>query len=243
VTSLKKFTLALLDFLFPPLCHVCRTFIPEAGSLHICAPCREKMPAITHPLCTVCGVPFAGAGADHACGRCLLHPPGFNAARAALIYEGPVRSLIHAFKYNHKIHLRRPLGLLTAQSLADFVALYAPDLIVPVPLHVKRLRDRGFNQAILLGEVLSHEWHIPMHRQAMRRIRWTEPQINLTAEQRRDNVRGAFSVGDAAVVAGRRVLLVDDVFTTGSTVEECSKVLKKTGAAEVVVITVARALV
>lgn len=242
MTILKKFTHAFLDFLFPPLCHVCRTFIPEAGSLHICAVCREKMPAITHPLCTVCGVPFVGAGTDHPCGDCLKHPPAFDAARAALIYDGPGRHLIHAFKYSHKIHLRRPLGLLTAQSLADFVAACGPDLIVPVPLHVKRLRGRGFNQAILLGEVLAREWGIPLHRRAMGRIRWTEPQINLTAELRRNNVKGAFSVRDAPAVTGKRVLLVDDVFTTGSTVEECAKVLKKAGASRVVVITVARAL-
>jgi ComF family protein len=239
----KKFTQALLDFFFPPLCHVCRTYIPAAGELHICSPCHEQMHPVSHPLCTVCGIPFVGAGRDHACGRCLKHPPSFNAARAALIYDGPGRSLVHALKYTHKIHLRRPLGLLTAQSLADFVASHAPDLIVPVPLHVKRLRSRGFNQAILLGEVLAREWQIPLHRQAMRRIRWTEPQINLTAEQRRDNVKGAFRVSDPAAVAGKRVLLVDDVFTTGSTAEECSKVLKKSGAAEVTVVTVARALV
>lgn len=239
---MKNFTQALLDFLFPPLCHVCRTFIPEAGKLHICQSCREEMPEVAHPLCIVCGIPFVGAGTDHFCGGCLKHPPGFDAARAALIYEGHGRRLIHAFKYSHKIHLRRPLGLLTAQSLAGFVAARGPDLIVPVPLHVKRLRERGFNQAVLLGEVLAQVWRIPLHRQAMGRIRWTEPQINLTAEQRRDNVKGAFAVRDSAAVAGKRVLLVDDVFTTGSTVEECAKMLKKSGAGHVTVVTVARAL-
>jgi ComF family protein len=238
----KKFTHALLDFLFPPLCHVCRTFIPDAGNLHICSSCREKMPTVSHPLCTVCGIPFDGAGNDHECGDCLRHPPSFDVARAALIHDGPGRSLIHAFKYSNRIHLRRPLGLLTAGLLADFVALCGPDLIVPVPLHVRRLRGRGFNQAILLGEVLAREWGIPLHRQLLQRIRWTEPQISLTAEQRRDNVRGAFSVRDSAAVAGKRVLLVDDVFTTGSTVEECAKMLKKTGACHVAVVTVARAL-
>jgi len=190
----------------------------------------------------VCGIPFDGAGTDHACGACLMHPPSFDAARAALIHDGPGRNLIHAFKYTNKIHLRRPLALLTARSLADFVASCDPGLIVPVPLHVRRLRGRGFNQAILLGEVLAREWGIPLHRQLMQRIRWTEPQINLTAEQRRDNVKGAFSVRDAAAVAGKRVLLVDDVFTTGSTVEECAKMLKKSGAGHVAVVTVARAL-
>lgn len=198
---------------------------------------------VSHPLCTVCGIPFAAAGAGHVCGACAKHPPRFDAARAALVYEGGSRSLIHAFKYRRKTHLRRPLGLVTAQALADFVAERDPELIVPVPLHVRRLRDRGFNQAVLLGEVLEREWRIPLHRRAMQRIRWTEPQIDLSAEERRDNVKGAFRVGDAAAVAGRRVLLLDDVFTTGSTVEECARVLRKSGASGVVVVTVARALV
>jgi len=238
----KSFAQAALNFLFPPLCHVCRKFIPEAGKLHICDACREALQPVSHPLCTVCGVPFDGAGADHVCGACLVHPPSFDASRSALLYEGACRSLIHTFKYSYKVHLRRPLGLLAAEQLAEVVTGRSPDLIVPVPLHAKRLRKRGFNQAILLGEVLEREWNIPLHRQAMQRVRWTEPQINLTAEQRQVNVKGAFAVADASAVAGKRVLLVDDVFTTGSTVDECAKVLKKSGATEVVVITVARAL-
>ncbi|NVN91035.1 MAG: ComF family protein [Desulfuromonadales bacterium] len=239
---MKSFYCALLDFIFPPLCHVCRKYIPQAGKLHICSSCRELMPVPSHPLCTVCGAPFAGAGDDHPCSSCLRDPPAFNAARAALIHDGPGRSLIHAFKYNAKTYLRRPLALLTVENLADFVVPRCPDLIAPVPLHVKRLRSRGFNQALLVGELLAREWRIPLHRQAMKRVRWTEPQINLAAELRRGNVKGAFSVPDASLVAGKRVLLVDDVFTTGSTVAECSKVLKRAGAAEILVVTVTRAL-
>jgi len=236
------FTAALLDFLFPPLCHVCRKFILGAGRLHICRLCREAIPAVSHPFCTVCGVPFYGSGSDHYCGACLKLPPSFDAARAAIIHEGAGRTLIHAFKYSARTHLRRPLSLLILEHLTDFIAERKPDLIVPVPLHVRRLRSRGFNQALLLGELLAREWQLPLQRRAMRRIRWTEPQITLAADQRRDNVRGAFVVSDAAVVEAKRVLLVDDVFTTGSTVEECSKVLKKAGSAEVLVVTVSRAL-
>lgn len=239
---MKPFTIALLDFFFPPLCHVCRKFIPGAGRLHICQLCLEAIPVVSHPFCTVCGVPFYGSGNDHYCGACLKMPPSFDAARAAIIHEGPARTLIHAFKYSARTHLRRPLALLIVEHLTDFIAERKPDLIVPVPLHVRRLRSRGFNQALLLGELLAREWQLPLQRRAMRRIRWTEPQITLAADQRRENVRGAFVVAEAAVVQSKRVLLVDDVFTTGSTVEECSKMLKKAGAAEVLVITVSRAL-
>lgn len=158
-----------------------------------------------------------------------------------MIYEGHCRDLVHAFKYHHKTHLRRPLALLAADALRDFVATCAPEVVVPVPLHVRRLRERGFNQAVLLGEIWAREWGLPLQRSVLRRIRWTEPQINLAAAQRRDNVRGAFDVRDANIVEGRRILLVDDVYTTGSTVKECAGVLKAAGAEEVVVVTVARA--
>ena len=183
-----------------------------------------------------------GAGADHICGGCLSSRRHFDAARAALVYEGAGRELIHAFKYRNKTHLRRPLALMTVERLSAFIASQAPELIVPVPLHRKRLRSRGFNQALLLGEIFSSHWKIPLERYNLRRIRWTEPQVNLSACDRRSNVKGAFSIKDSSRICGRRVLLVDDVLTTGSTVEECAVLLKSAGAVEVTVITVARAL-
>jgi ComF family protein len=187
-------------------------------------------------------MPFDGGGDDHPCSSCLKNPPPFHAARAALVHEGPGRDLIHAFKYNGRTHLRRPLGLLVVERLTEFVAQKQPNLIVPVPLHVKRLRNRGFNQALLVGELLAEEWRIPLCRQGLRRVRWTEPQISLAAGLRRENVRDAFVVPDVSLVSGRRVLLVDDVFTTGSTVEECSRTLLRAGAEAVLVITISRAL-
>lgn len=190
----------------------------------------------------MCGIPFTGAGNDHVCGSCSKSPPRFDAARAALAYEGASRDLIHAFKYRNKTHLRRPLALLTIEILSEFIQSRRPDLIMPVPLHRKKLSSRGFNQAVLLGEILSHRLKIPLDRWNLRRIRWTEPQVNLAADDRRANVKGAFSVHESAQVNGRRILLVDDVLTTGSTVEECGKVLKAGGAVDVTVITVARAL-
>jgi ComF family protein len=240
---LKAFFAAALGVLFPPLCHVCRRFIPTAGELHICPDCRELMPPIVAPLCIVCGVPFAGAGTDHVCGSCSTSHPTFDAARAALAYEGASRDLIHAFKYRNKTHLRRPLALLTMECLSEFIQSRRPDLIMPVPLHRKKLSSRGFNQAVLLGEILSQRLKIPLDRRNLRRIRWTEPQVNLAAHVRRINVKGAFAIHESGLVTGRRVLLLDDVLTTGSTVEECGRVLKAAGAADVTVITVARALV
>jgi ComF family protein len=239
----KPFLQVVLGFLFPPLCHVCRKFIPDAGYLLICPTCHERMLPIASPLCVICGLPFIGAGGDHTCGECIASHHHFDAARAALVYEDASRDLIHSFKYRNKTHLRRPLALLTIDRLSEFVRLRAPDLIIPVPLHRKRLRSRGFNQAVLLGEIFASHWEIPMDRHNLRRIRWTEPQVNLSAQKRRANVKGAFSIQNPDRVNGRRVLLVDDVLTTGSTVEECALMLKTVGAVDVTVITVARALV
>lgn len=233
---------ALLDIFFPPLCHICKGHLADAGDIHVCAPCLDKLQFINSPLCTVCGVPFVTeGGADHPCGPCIIHPPPHTAARSALFFEGGVQQLIHHFKYEHNVRLRRPLGLLTARHLAGFVAEVKPDLLLPVPLHRKRLRWRGYNQAVLLGEILAREWGVPLQRDNLRRIRWTEPQTHLAAAERARNVRGAFAVRNRDVLAGKRVILVDDVFTTGSTVEECAATLQRAGVAAVYVVTVARA--
>jgi len=234
---------ALLDIVFPPLCHGCRAFIPDAGELHLCSDCLGGSPPIVTPLCTVCGLPYpTEGGSDHLCGGCLNDPPPFAAARAAVLFEGPVRDLVHRFKYGNKVQHVRPLGLLTARRIGVFAEAFGGDLIIPVPLHVKRLRQRGFNQAVLLGDLLAIKWRIPMVRDNLCRTRWTEPQITLSAAERRDNVRGAFALRDAGGVRDRRIILVDDVYTTGSTVAECAGTLKRGGAAAVLVVTVARAV-
>jgi ComF family protein len=160
-----------------------------------------------------------------------------------MLYDGAVKALIHRFKYDNKVQSRRPLGLLAAKQLMPFVTGVEPDVLVPVPLHRKRLRHRCFNQAVLLSEILGREWRLPILRTNLRRIRWTEPQINLSAEERVRNVRGAFSVTNPGDLAGKRVVLVDDVYTTGSTVGECARVLIAAGTEAVYVVTVARALV
>lgn len=231
---------ALLDVILPPICHICHTFIPNADSLHICPTCRENLPLVSAPLCTLCGIPFVGTGGDHRCGACTLQPPHFDSARAQYLYEGPIRELIHSFKYNRNIHLRYPLALLTLEGIRSSMAHHDLNLIIPVPLHRSRLRQRGFNQAVLLGRVLSRHLALPMALDALIRTRATEPQIELSAAERRVNVRGAFSVKSPESIAGKRILLLDDVMTTGSTMDECAKELKNGGATEIIALTIAR---
>lgn len=237
----RKLGLELLDLLLPPRCYICRKAVHFDGTLHICSDCHASLPFILSPACTVCGIPMAGAGEDHPCSRCITTPPPYRTARAALRYEGSCRDLIHTFKYQYKSHLRRPLGLLMAHNLKYFAQHQRPELLVPVPLHVSRLRQRGFNQSVLLGEILSKQWQIPLLRQGLQRIRPTVPQVELTRDQRLSNLKGAFVVKDGLPVLNRRVMLVDDVFTTGSTLRECARILLQAGCLEVSAVTIAHA--
>ena len=233
---------ALLDLLFPPLCHICKAFIPEADDLFICAACLQKITYLVTPLCSICGTPFGTEGGlDHVCGACLKHPP-FQVCRSATLFAGPVQELIHRFKYGHRVHLSQPLGLLTSRALTPFAREAAPELIVPVPLHRKRLRQRGYNQSQLIGAVLAKQWRVPLEVGNLRRVRWTEPQTSLDAAERRGNVGGAFAVRDGRRLEGKRVLLVDDVYTTGSTIRACAEPLREAGVAALYVVTVARSL-
>ena len=231
---------SFVRLLFPPICHLCKEFIFDAGEVRLCNECLAKAPPLVSPLCSCCGHPFSGAGKDHPCGLCITDPPPFSAARAALLYEGSTKEMIHQFKYGKRVMLRRPLGLLAVSCLNAFAVEFKADLILPVPLHTRRLRERGFNQAILLGEIFSKKWGVALSRNNLKRIRWTEPQVNLGAAERAANVRGAFAVTSEKEIAGKRVILVDDVYTTGSTAKECSRILMKSGAAVVAVLTVAR---
>ncbi|QXE90324.1 ComF family protein [Geomonas subterranea] len=238
----------LIDLLFPPLCHACKGAIPVTGAEgtppqpFICAGCLGKISFLESPLCTLCGAPFAtDAGSDHVCGACLSHSP-FHTCRSAAVLGGPLQDLIHRFKYGGKMHLGDPLGLLAWQRLERFIAQARPDCVVPVPLHRRRLRQRGYNQSQLIGEVLGKKLGVPQVVGNLSRLRWTEPQTGLDAGDRVTNVKGAFGVREPEALAGKRLLLVDDVFTTGSTLGACVDALREVEVAAVVAVTVARGL-
>jgi len=164
--------------------------------------------------------------------------PPFRYARSYGIYEGGLEEAIKQLKYHGIKRLASPLSeLLLKTSLPDV------DAIIPVPLHGKRLRERGFNQSALIAKGISKRLHRPLLINTLIRTRYTTPQVNLTAREREKNIKGAFSVIDGEDIQGKDIMLIDDVFTTGATVRECSKVLRKAGAGNIYVITLARSVV
>ena len=228
---------SLIDILFPPVCPVCE----EDTGLPLCRGCDAGFSShlIKGPMCVVCGVPFASkVGDDRTCGKCLMKTPPFKLARSVYVYEGVVLESIHRFKYSGKVILAGPLGHLLAGAARGLPA--RPDVVVPVPLHPGRLRSRGFNQSLLLARRVSGLIGVRLDYLSLKRTRPTRPQVNLNSRERRENVKGAFEVKKPDAFKGKKVLLVDDVLTTGSTVRECARVAKGSGA-EVFVLTLARA--
>jgi ComF family protein len=219
---------AALDLLLPDRCAACATVIsPGSG---FCEPCSSSLEAPADP-CPVCGLPDAAAG----CGPCRARPPPYSAARSALLYGGQVAVAVRRLKYDGASHLARPLGALMRPLVA---ALPPVDLVVPVPLHPTRLRQRGYNQAALLAREATRGRGLCLRFGVLRRRLATPPQVALDRRQRQANLRQAFRAGRRA--AGRRVLLVDDVLTTGATAAACAEALLQAGATSVSVLTLAR---
>ncbi len=189
------------------------------------------------PCAPAAGWSFRSAdGADRLCGDCRTDPPPFARARAAALYDGPVAAAVKRLKFGRQMaYLPLMQSWLKAPACRELAAV--AELLVPVPLHPRRLKARGFNQALLLAQAFDEA---PVARDALVRVRHTVPQVKLNPKERRDNVKGAFAVPNPARVKGKSILLVDDLFTTGATVKECARVLRRAGARRVEVLTVAR---
>jgi len=242
ICEAKEVVSGLADMLFPAQCPTCGAALIGGGGDLFCSNCLSSVRFTTSPQCTSCGVPFATTqGADHLCEECILSTPPFSVARSLGVYEGALLDAIHLFKYHEKISVGEALGRMMAQAPYDSLAIEDYSLIIPVPLHPKRLRERGFNQSLVLARQVSKRFSVPLDFSVLRRTIHTESQVTLSGRKRRTNVRGAFEVVDRGRVEDKRIVLIDDVYTTGSTAAECSKVLMKSGAKEVAVLTLARA--
>lgn len=220
----------LVQHLLPQSCLLCGA---GSGRALLCAACDAELPRLPQPRCRVCALPIAGA---ELCGACLGRPPRFDRVSAVFAYRFPVDALVHALKYGGNLAVAGVLG----EALGNAVATERADLIVPMPLSVQRLRTRGFNQAHEIARCVGRATGIPVAIDICRRVLDTGPQAALPWKERARNVRGAF-VCDADL-SGRKVAVVDDVMTTGATLGELAKNLRRAGAAEVHGWIVARAL-
>ena len=231
----------VLDVLLPPHCLTCDGPVGTPGQL--CAACFGRTAFITAPLCDACGVPFEAVGQGGlggACEGCRLHPPAWGAARAALRYDDQARRILMPFKYGDRVEVARALAPHMAR--AGGALLRQADLLVPVPLHRRRLLSRRYNQAALLAQALSRLSGRPAVLDGLRRVRATASLGQRTAAQRRAELSGAFQVraSRAGILRDARVLLVDDVLTSGATAEACARTLLAAGAARVDVLAAAR---
>jgi ComF family protein len=232
---------ATLDFLLPPHCPSCDEQVPVQGTF--CPTCFARLNFITAPLCTCCGLPFGSAaqgGRLGVCLTCTAHPPQWHEARAALVYDDAARALILPFKNAGREELAQVLA--TQMARAGRALLARADILVPVPLHRWRLFRRGFNQAALLARALAEGASLPASLDALRRVRRTPPLGPLSATERARTLQGALAIRGSRLtrLQGRRVLLIDDVMTSGATANACAEMLKLAGCVAVDVLVAAR---
>ena len=232
---------ALLDGLFPWSCVSCK----GRATSPLCSRCLERVHWITEPWCPQCGLPLASPP-SHPCARCLTDPPAFSRLRALAGYRpadeelDPVGTALRAMKYGSRRALARPLSTLLADRFPFDPSDY--EVIAPVPLHLERLRTRGFNQALLLACEVARRFRLALDRALLVRVRDTPPQVGLAESDRQRNVRRAFELRPGRLVEGRSILLVDDVCTSTATARACAAALRQAGAARVDVVVLARAL-
>lgn len=234
----------LLHLILPVACEACGLDLTDDPVPFFCQPCWASIKPLAGPACPRCGRPFASTVAltyspSHLCQACRLRRPAYTNAWSLYPYTPPLQDAIRLFKYRGKVALADALGELMNAALQQPPDV---DLVMPVPLHPSRLREREFNQSLLLADRLNFRLRLPLSHDNLVRLRRTEPQTELSRTARLKNLRKAFAVLRPLEVAGKRILLVDDVMTTGTTVNECAKVLRKAGAADVYVGTLARTL-
>ena len=229
------------DLVFPPFCVTCGTAVRKNGA--VCPACWAQLRFIAPPFCPVLGLPFArDLGPNVLSAEAIAHPPVFDRLRSATIFEGPARALVHGLKYRDRGELAPMMAAWMLRAAGDLVP--QADLVIPLPLHPLRLLARRYNQAGELARHLARLSGRPLLPHGLVRVRNTRRQVGLGVAARAENVRGAFRVRPVAQVqiAGKRVILIDDVYTTGATVSAATRALKRAGASDVTVLTFARAL-
>jgi competence protein ComFC len=234
---------AALGFFYPEICQICRARRATAAEGYVCGTCRQRVKFIAPPFCDRCGLPYEGdITTAFECSNCREMELHFRTARSAVLARDPVLEIIHRYKYQRALWFEPFLAGLLVRQAAPELSKEKWDLIVPVPLHPAKQREREFNQAERLARRLGAATRIPVDRKLLRRVVPTRTQTLLTRPQRAANVCNAFAARRGRRLHGQRVVLVDDVFTTGATTSACAEALLAAGAGEVCVWTVARGL-
>lgn len=237
-----------LDLLLPKTCVLCASPLQLGAERNICSRCAENMIFIEAVVCRKCGLPSPSVGGKTApvptslCGWCRKRKYVFDQARAIGLYQGNLKELIHLYKYNRMVHLAEDiLGLVTGHFPDDFRDS-GFDYLIPVPLHKTKLKEREYNQTAILAEKISAFLSVPVNSNILIRDRYTQPQVDLSGVERWRNVRNAFRLKEKISLEDKNLLLLDDVFTTGATINECARVLRKTNPSGINVLTIARAV-
>lgn len=225
-----------LNILFPETCPICKQPTSDHKTAPVCKECWQSIRPYTGPKCRKCGRPLT-SDASTICGDCIQDSPAFESARSFGLYEGALRKAINLLKYHNVIRLSKPLSDILLQ-----VDIPEVDAVLPVPLFKKRLRQREFNQSALIAKYTAEGLGSMLVTDSLVKMRETKPQVGLRSDERRKNMKNAFGVVNGNSVEGRKILLIDDVSTTGATVRECSRVLKKAGAANIHVLTLAHGM-
>ncbi|HTJ01084.1 MAG TPA: ComF family protein [Dongiaceae bacterium] len=243
VEGLTAWANAALSFLYPEACQICGAERAPAAAGYVCSRCWTQLRFVRPPFCQRCGLPFAGdLTTPFECTNCRELELHFVSARSAVVARGLALEVIHRFKYQQALWFEPFLADLLAREAGPELARESWDFIVPIPLHPKKQRERGFNQAERLAARLSAATGIPLNNRLLRRVEFTQTQTRLSRSQRAANVRRAFAVAPRIALSGARLVLVDDVFTTGATSSACARALQAAGAGDVCVWTVARGL-
>lgn len=239
LTALSKFAELLF---FPSFCSLCSRLLEKPGEKIICRKCWESLRGHPGAACLCCGRFFHGDASPHLCAACIENPPPFACHRSCGFYRGRLKDIILLYKYRKLRILGEGLAAFALQTLGDADDLWFDvEICVPVPLHPRRRRRRGFNQAEIISRRLAAAKGLQHVNRCLVKTKNPPPQTSLNGAARRRNVKGAFTVRRPEAVQGRSVLLVDDVYTTGSTIRECASVLKAAGAGEVRALTIAQA--
>ena len=230
---MKGIISSLIHLIYPNKCPICGEILEKDSIL--CKSCLSGLKKLSPPFCPICSVPFPD-GESHICEACLRRRPYFESISSAYIYEGTASKAIHLFKFQRKKSVGRAIGMLLSEFASNWwKGISKKDIeyvVVPVPLGKRRLRERGFNQSLTIARYVSKGLNLAIDYLSLRRIKETEQQSVLGTEERKRNVRNAFEVfGDA--LKGKGIILVDDVATTGSTLNECAKALRRAGVEEI----------